>query len=163
MTLETPPNRHHHILYELQRLFDKPIMEERHLEDYAKHMILDVLGPTWSSPRWCIHHVDGTSILAIVKSAFFNKRIMWSISFPRPDIYLFAYHHEKEESLTNHRNPAQWEFYIVPANKLFSHFPHWSKMGMSALQTVADATSLEDLPLVVYNTMSSIKTKRDQT
>ncbi len=56
------------------------------------------------------------------------------------DIYVFAYHGVCDEA-ADHRNPSQWQFYVVPTTKL----PDTKRIRLSAVARLAMPVGIDDL------------------
>ena len=58
----------------------------------------------------------------------------------RAAIYLFA-HHPVADGTADHRDPMQWDFYLVPTSKL----PAQKSIGLAAVRALSERVSFDDL------------------
>lgn len=54
-------------------------------------------------------------------------------------VYVFAYHDVRDDT-ADHRDPKQWEFYVVPASLL----PHAKSISIAGVRRIAEPISLLD-------------------
>ncbi len=65
------------------------------------------------------------------RKGYWTKESKWVEETGRhASIYVFAWHGEMDEGKADHREPAQWEFYVVPTEEL----PDQKSIGLRALQ-----------------------------
>jgi len=69
-------------------------------------------------------------------------------------IYIFAYHPLRKPQ-ADHRDPRQWEFYVIPTLLL----PANERIGLGAVKAMSTAIHWERLSLVVEDIRVSIKEK----
>jgi len=60
------------------------------------------------------------------------------------DIYVFAYHPIRDES-ADHRDPSQWQFYVVPTSQL----PATKRIGLAKIVLLTPAVSWPQLAVAV--------------
>lgn len=60
------------------------------------------------------------------------------------DIYVLALH-DVVDDLADHRDPAQWRFFVIPSHKL----PSTKRIGLAGARRLADAVILPELSLAV--------------
>ena len=57
------------------------------------------------------------------------------------DIYIFAWHPETDSATADHRQPEQWEFYVVPEHRL----PDQKSISLNPLKNLAAAVTYAEL------------------
>ena len=98
---------------------------------------------TWSSDLQSAVSAPRFSI-APTKSYWDNSTGIWLETEPQrwADLYIFAYHSEDKEDLADHRQPEQWEFYLVPEWELP---PLQKTIGLNPVQSIGSRCRFEDL------------------
>jgi hypothetical protein len=71
------------------------------------------------------------------------------------DIYVFA-HHPRTDPMTDHRQPEQWDFYVVQER----HLPTQGTLSLSGVLQRAHRTSFSDLALAVNKSANILRTLR---
>ena len=91
---------------------------------------------------------DNTSLRLQVKSscARIPKGVVRAATFDTSkrhltDLYVFAYHPGIDEKTTDHRDPEQWEFHVMPTDGL----PHRNRITLAEVRTLARAVGYADL------------------
>jgi len=56
-------------------------------------------------------------------------------------LYVFAHHPVFDPAIADHREPGQWDFYVVPASLL----PQQRSLGLTGVRALAAATSFAEL------------------
>ena len=69
-------------------------------------------------------------------------------------IYVFAHHPIFDPKLADHRNPMQWDFYVVPANAL----PDQKSMGLTGIRSRGERVGFNDLLTAVTACHASLPT-----
>ena len=77
------------------------------------------------------------------------------IAFDSPrhiaDLYFFAWHGESCEDNPDHRDPAQWDFYVVKSDEL----PKGQKtIGLKAVKKLTNLTDYNELTTIVENALA---------
>ena len=73
------------------------------------------------------------------------------------DIYVFAWHPVSDDT-ADHRDPMQWEFFVVPAREL----PDAKSVGLSRLRTLASPLQFSELGDEVDKVLIDLKTIIDR-
>jgi len=166
---------HERILLRLSGLFDRRLVQNNLRGLYVEAMALELLGSEWRPAGedwggWDIEHEDGTR-LQVKQSA---ARQTWSAALGRTsrplfdikpalhwygsgwseqkarhaDIYLFAWHPICDQS-ADHRDLAQWRFYVVETKRL----PEQKSIGLKALEAIC-------LPIGALELASEVERQR---
>jgi hypothetical protein len=69
------------------------------------------------------------------------------------DIYVFA-HHPRTDTMTDHREPEQWDFYVVQER----HLPTQGTLSLGRILQLAHRTSFVDLALMVNKSADILRT-----
>lgn len=82
-------------------------------------------------------HTEGDApskgVFDIARRKGFYEGKVWNEAEGRnADIYVFAYHPVTDETV-DHRNPAQWHFYVVPT----THLPDTKRISLAAVARLA--------------------------
>lgn len=142
--------------------FDRRIMNNIHRSEYVECLVAEVLGEGWVLPwlkddhdwaPWDLEHRASGTKLEVKQSAI---RQTWGVTKRPPrydiayrtglydedgwrsqrarfaDIYVFAWHPVADAKLVDHRDPAQWEFYVLPASDL----PEQKTIALTRLRTL---------------------------
>jgi hypothetical protein len=72
------------------------------------------------------------------------------------DLYILALHPVTNET-ADHRDPAQWLFFVVPT----AYLPETKRIGLRAVEQLASAVSVEQLPNRVDEIVTLIKPRAD--
>jgi hypothetical protein len=66
------------------------------------------------------------------------------------DVYVFAWNPETDRAMCDHRDPAQWEFYVIAARDL----PLQKSIGLAGLATRTEPVSFGNLKRAVVRAIS---------
>lgn len=69
-------------------------------------------------------------------------------------IYIFAHHPIFDPAVADHRDPLQWDFYVVPASKL----PLQKSIGLSGVRAVTQPVKFDGLLAAVRACHDSLRT-----
>jgi hypothetical protein len=76
------------------------------------------------------------------RTGFWDDKSKWVKSPGRAAaIYIFAHHPIFDPTLADHREPLQWDFYVVPAKAL----PMQKTIALSGVRSLAPSTGFDDL------------------
>lgn len=102
---------------------------------------------TWISSR-----PSNPSFDIAARTGYWEKGTIW-IARPgrQAHLYIFAYHGVYGNN-ADHRDPSQWEFYVVAARSL----PDQKRIGLKRVQTLTSAVGIEDLARVVAVTTRTV-------
>lgn len=67
-------------------------------------------------------------------------------------IYIFAHHPVFDPALADHRDPLQWDFYVLATTKL----PAQKSIGLSGVRSLAAPVSFADLKAAVHSCLASL-------
>lgn len=149
-------------------IYGQPLVNNVHRATLAEAIIAAALDEPW---RWCsgdwalcdFDHPDGTRLEVKQSSAkqtwhkegevsakpsfdIASRKMAWDGRGWMPsagrnaDIYVFAFHPVVDAS-ADHREPRQWEFYVVPTSAL----PATKKIALTALRRLATPVPYEHL------------------
>lgn len=142
-----------------RRLFDVPLMQNSYRSDYVEEMLISYLRPDgwrhvggdWAG--WDFEHQTGARIEVKQSAAlqswhkqspkvrtarfdikartgYWREGTTWMPTNGRlAHIYIFAWHPVLDTALADHREPNQWEFFVVPETEL----PPRATVGISRL------------------------------
>lgn len=98
---------------------------------------------TWDVTR-TINRLIGFDIKA--RTGEYNATGWVRFDMPRrcAEIYVFA-HHPRQDDTADHREPTQWEFYVVPTAKL----PHFKTLSLARLRVLATSVPIGELATAV--------------
>ena len=141
------------------RLYGQPIIRNVLRGELVEQFVLDALGDGWMAASdweaWDVQSVDGKHRIQVKQSAarqiwadvdckpsnarFSIKGSMawtdaggWSGEISRQaTLYVFAWH-PLVDALADHRDPEQWEFYLISSDKL----PEQKSIGLNAIKTL---------------------------
>ena len=129
-------------------LYRKPLINNAHRADFVAAMIALALGERWCLlsghwdwAPWDLERDDGVRLevkqsVAVLpwnihdpqdnrsfdiapRKGYWDYESRWHDGKARyADIYLFAWHGELDRKVADHRDPAQWRFFVVPEHKL---------------------------------------------
>ena len=86
------------------------------------------------------------------RTGYWEGGTEWIAKAGRPaHLYVFA-HHSIYGDAADHRDPMQWEFYVVPSNAL----PDVKKLGLATISTLTSAVSITELADTVRVTASRL-------
>lgn len=86
------------------------------------------------------------------RTGYWEGGTEWTAKAGRPaHLYVFA-HHSIYGDDTDHRDPLQWKFYVVPSRDL----PNVKKLGLAAISTLTSAVPIIGLADKVRLTASSL-------
>lgn len=152
-------------------LLDVPIMSNVVRGTFVEHLVLTALGPPWAMTlpwhSWDLSHSDGWKLEVKQSSAIQawhtadDSRIgrnqpkfdirprngYWQGQtwVKRPgriaDIYVFAYHADRNFETADQREPAQWKFFLVPESEL----PVQKSISLSRVIAIRSPVSAEQL------------------
>lgn len=75
------------------------------------------------------------------RTGYWEKGTIWTAKPGRhAHLYVFAYHGVYGDR-ADHRDPYQWEFYLVPTSRL----PDQKRIGLKRVRTMTSAVGIEDL------------------
>ena len=72
------------------------------------------------------------------------------------DLYVFAYHQEKDRNVADQRRPDQWQFFVVAERSLPQEKPLAKSIGLARL--AARGGDYEALPAMVAEALKSLRT-----
>ncbi|MCY4085494.1 MAG: hypothetical protein OXG37_01055 [Actinomycetia bacterium] len=78
------------------------------------------------------------------------------------DVYVFAWHPESGRSRADHREPDQWEFYVV-AERDLSQQPLTASISLGPLRRLAPPCGYNELACKVTDTVSGLPSLKAQT
>jgi len=168
-------------------LFGLPLVTNVYRGVLVEAMIAEALQPnwTWVSQDWAPHDFENDagvrlevkqsaavqSWLAkpggIPKPSFdiaLRKRVWreetqsWKEGATRPEIYVFAYHGTLDREFADHRDPKQWEFYVVGE----TYLPQTKRISLRQVQLRATATRIDQLADAVATLLRKIETTATQ-
>ena len=85
------------------------------------------------------------------RTGYWESGTEWIAKEGRPaHLYVFA-HHGVYGDHADHRDPAQWEFYVVPTSAL----PDVKQISLSRIKLIAAAVAIDDLAVAVRSTAHS--------
>ena len=152
----------------IERLYGQPIIRNVLRGELVEQFVLDALGEGWIAAgdyeAWDVESVDGKHRLQVKQS---SARQSWSeldckASSPRFSIkasktwvnekgwhgqrarqatlYVFAWH-PLVDTTADHRNPNQWEFFLVQSRSL----PDQKSLSLNGLKALCSACSAAEL------------------
>lgn len=150
-------------------IFGKPLIANNFRGLLVEAIVAEALGQQWKWvsadwAAWDFERADGTR-LEVKQSAALQSwhRPDSPIASPRfdcaartgswdgpkwfpdrrrfADIYIFAYHSETDIEAADHRNPAQWRFFIVPEKLL----PNQKTIALSRIKAVGAECQFDSL------------------
>ncbi len=74
------------------------------------------------------------------------------------DVYVFAWHAERESKLADHRNPDQWVFIVVPECKL----PPQKSISLNPLKQLSEPVSYDRLANAVHRALIGLELKAER-
>ncbi len=78
------------------------------------------------------------------RKGFYDGKVWTEVVGRNADIYVFAFH-PVTGATADHRNPAQWRFYVVPTSRL----PDMKRIGLTAIAQLASPVDYTELSGVV--------------
>jgi len=136
---------HGRVIQRIVKLFDCPIIQNDLRGMYVESMVAELLGNDWQNvgqnwAGWDLEHTDGTKLevkqssakqawspsargYSAPKFSIRTPSVFWTGAEATPadgrlaHIYIFAWHGITSES-ADHRDPQQWEFFVVPTSAL---------------------------------------------
>ncbi|MFA7586476.1 hypothetical protein ACVENA_19455 [Sphingopyxis sp. 550A] len=85
------------------------------------------------------------------RTGYWESGTEWIAKEGRPaHLYVFA-HHGVYGDHADHRDPAQWEFYVVPTSAL----PDVKQISLSRIKLIAAAVAIDSLAVTVRSTAHS--------
>ena len=104
---------------------------------------------TWAAPA----HVKNVSTFDIRERQGRYDGALWMAEPGRfADIYVFAYHCVDDDS-ADHRDPQQWEFYIVPTSSL----PNQKSISITRIRRISQMVKIGELKTSLAKAASSIR------
>ena len=157
------------ILNSIVSQYDRKLIQNDLRGVYAEHMVAALLGDEWCPAcenwgPWDLQHQDGCKLevkqsaarqtwtaeeIPAENGARFGIRapkgyyegIRWTKSSGRlANIYVFAWQASSDDS-TDHRDPAQWAFYVVKSDDL----PDQKSIGLKGLNRLTSPVSFDQL------------------
>lgn len=149
----------------MHRLFDQSIIQNQFLKEYVKELVLYSLrNYRWrlvdgGSKNWDLEHADGCCLKVACSSAcqlrptgfaggqspifcIGQRPGAGSDANRRADLYLFAWNPVPHLRQADHRNPQQWQFFVMPDNLL----PLKQKtISLRPLQKIATHQGVEEI------------------
>jgi hypothetical protein len=124
-----------------RRLFEQPIIHNQFLKEFVKELVLHSLwNYQWrvddgAAQDWDLEHLDGCFLKVVCSSAcqlrptgFVGAQYPVFCIGQRPgagsdvhqkaDLYLFAWHPVPQLRRADHRDPQQWQFFLIPVRLL---------------------------------------------
>lgn len=151
----------------IDALLGKPLVTNAFRGMLVEAMLAEVLAPDWRwcGADWASHDFENAAgvRLEVKQSAALQS---WHGEGARPNpgrfdiaarkmrwegtvkveeggraaaIYVFAWHPECDAGKADHRDPAQWEFHIVPASAL----PPQKTLGLTAVRRLAGSVKID--------------------
>lgn len=93
--------------------------------------------------------------IAPTKSYWDNATGIWLETEPQrwADLYVFAYHPEDDEDTADHRQPEQWEFYLVPEQQLP---PLQKTIGLNLVRSMGSLCRFHELAELVTRAIADL-------
>ena len=93
-----------------------------------------------------------------------NVRSDWVKTRPQrlADVYVFAWHPESDRNRADHREPEQWDFYVV-AERDLSQEPLTASISMGPLRRLTSPCGYNALPHKVAGTVAGLPALKAQT
>ena len=161
---------HEHSVSRILEAFNASVIPNSWRGVYVEYVVQSALGEGWAVTdewaAWDLEHLDGTKIevkqSALVQTwerstAAGKQRTSFSIKAAkgeyrgadwfegerrRADIYIFAFHPVSDRKVADQRNESQWEFHVVPTDRL----PSGQKtISLSVLKTICGPIRYSEL------------------
>lgn len=150
----------------VRRLFEQPIIHNQLLKEFVKELVLHSLwNYQWklvdgAAQNWDLEHLNGCCLKVVCSSAcqlrptgFVGAQYPVFCIGQRPeagsdarqkaDLYLFAWHPVPQLRQADHRDPQQWQFFLIPERLL----PEKKKtLGLRPVQKTAAHYGAEGIP-----------------
>jgi hypothetical protein len=118
-----------------------------HATGYRLEVKQSAARQTWAAPK----NPSPASFDIRERSGYYKGATWISQAGRLAHIYVFAYHPIRDDS-ADHRDPSQWQFYIVPTTRL----PATKRIGLAKVALLAPAVSWPQLAAAVERTRGAI-------
>jgi hypothetical protein len=149
------------------RLFGAPLLRNSIREEYVQEMVAQALAPEWLMPaprpgqaiRGAAKLVRRRIATAAPPNFIAHKTgrydgLTWIAEHSRnAEIFIFGWH-GIADATADHREPAQWLFYVVPETAL----PAQASLSLAALARLGDPVDYDGLRARVADVATAINT-----
>lgn len=150
--------------------FDRPIIQNNLRGFYIEYMVAELLAPNWHHcgddwASWDLVSETGTRLeikqsaavqswaapdtparsprFSIARKNGHFEGAKWNALSGRPaDVYCFAWH-QRTDALADQRDPAQWEFYVIPSDAL----PEQKSISLKTVRAIGVCADSDNLHL----------------